>query len=236
MIDLGVNVDHVATLRQARGTDYPSPVEAAKIIQNAGANNITCHLREDRRHIQDQDVYNISKAITIPLNFEMAARQEMFEIAYDIQPHTVTLVPEKREELTTEHGLDISQLDQSAQQSIEKLSKHGCRVSLFIDAHHKSIDACINLGVSEIEIHTGFYADAKDEQSKKLEFEKIASAVDYAHTKGLICHLGHGLNQNNLEVFKSLPIESMQIGHALIADAVFLGLDKVTKQYLKLLK
>ncbi|HMQ10948.1 MAG TPA: pyridoxine 5'-phosphate synthase [Oligoflexia bacterium] len=235
-IDLGVNVDHVATLRQARGTVYPSPVEAAKIIEKAGANNITCHLREDRRHIQDQDVYDLSETLSIPLNFEMAAREEMFKIAQDIKPHTVTIVPEKREELTTEHGLDIKQLDYNALKWIETLKELGCKVSLFIDASATSIDACINYGISEIEIHTGFYADAVNEINKKAEFEKIAGAVDYAHSKGLSCHLGHGLNQKNLGVFRTLPVKSMQIGHALIADAIYVGLEQSTQQYLKLLQ
>lgn len=236
MIDLGVNVDHVATLRQTRGTEYPSPVEAAKIIEKAGASNITCHLREDRRHIQDQDVYDLSEAISIPLNFEMAAREEMFKIAQDIKPHTITIVPEKREELTTEHGLDVKQLDRTALKWIETLKQLGCSVSLFIDANKESIDACIDQGISEIEIHTGFYADADNEKNATIEFEKIAAAIDYAHTRSLVCHLGHGLNQSNLEIFKALPIKSMQIGHALIADAVYFGLDHATKQYLKLLQ
>ncbi|MDO6763145.1 pyridoxine 5'-phosphate synthase [Agarivorans sp. 1_MG-2023] len=228
---LGVNVDHIATLRQARGTTYPDPVLAAGIAEMAGADGITIHLREDRRHIVDRDVVVMSQTVQTRLNLEMAVTDEMVEIACQHKPHFVCLVPEKREELTTEGGLDVVGNLEKITAAVSKLSDAGILVSLFIDADDEQIDASLASGAPFIELHTGHYADAKDEAAQQSELKKIAAAASYAADKGLKVNAGHGLHYHNVLPIAALPeIIELNIGHAIIARAVMVGMTEAVSE------
>lgn len=230
-IYLGVNIDHVATLREARGTTYPSPVEAALICEQAGADSITLHLREDRRHINDADVELMRRSIKTKMNLEMAATDEMISIATNIQPEDCCLVPEKREELTTEGGLDVASQLSRMTDVCQRLAESNIAVSLFIDADHNQIDAAKKCGAPVIEIHTGHYADAKDKQAADLHFEKIKQASTYAHSLGLQVNAGHGLTLENTGKIAALKeLVELNIGHSIVSRAVFVGLAEATRE------
>ena len=222
---LGVNIDHVATVRQARGTDYPDPVEAALLAERAGADSITLHLREDRRHIQDHDLERLKAAMQTHMNLEMAVTDEMLAIASGIQPQDCCLVPEKREELTTEGGLDVAgQLDKVAA-ACGKLSANGIRVSLFIDPDPRQLEAAVAAGTPVVELHTGAYADA-DSAAQDAELHRIIEAAAYGKQIGLTVHAGHGLHYENVKPVAGIPeIVELNIGHAIVARAVFDGFE-----------
>ncbi|MEM9605412.1 MAG: pyridoxine 5'-phosphate synthase [Pseudomonadota bacterium] len=222
-IFLGVNVDHVATLRQARGTRYPCPVHAALVAEQAGADGITMHLREDRRHIQDVDIDRMAELTQTKLNFEMAATEEMVGIALRTEPVDVCLVPERREELTTEGGLDVVRNRNYLTDCCGRLAEAGIRVSLFIDPEPAQIEASAAVGAPVVELHTGAYAEAGTAMADELA--RLTSAARAADELGLIVNAGHGLNRNNVAPIARIPeIHELNIGHALIADAVFTGL------------
>lgn len=222
-LKLGVNVDHVATLRQARGTDYPDPVEAALMAEKAGADSITLHLREDRRHIQDHDLGRLKASMQTHMNLEMAVTEEMLTIAADIQPQDCCLVPEKREELTTEGGLDVAgQLDKVGD-ACERLAANGIRVSLFVDPDTRQLDAAREVGAPVVEIHTGAFAES-DDSTAAIELDRIIDASAYGDSIGLTVHAGHGLHYENVGVIACIPqIVELNIGHAIVARAVFDG-------------
>ena len=222
---LGVNIDHIATLRQARGTNYPDPVHAAAVAEHAGAEGITIHLREDRRHIIDRDVYTLAKTLKTRMNFEMAVTEEMLDIACEIKPAYVCLVPEKREELTTEGGLDVAGQQDKIAAAVTRLSKEGIKVSLFIDADKTQIDAAVTVGAPVIEIHTGCYADAETDAEAAAELNRISTMATYAHGKGLVVNAGHGLHYHNVKPIAAIPeLFELNIGHAIIARAAIVGL------------
>ena len=234
---LGVNIDHVATLRQARGTRYPDPVHAALQVEQAGADSITLHLREDRRHIQDRDVYLLKERMLTRMNLEMAVTDEMVAIARDIRPEDCCLVPEKREELTTEGGLDVIRYEKAITDACTKLADAGVRVSLFIDADVQQIDAAKRTGAPVIEIHTGHYADASDQAERQRLLNEIIIACEHAEDAGLQVNAGHGLNRQNIHDIASLPqLRELNIGHAIIADSVFMGLEKAIVEYKRLMR
>lgn len=231
MIRLGINIDHVATIRNARGEAYPDPVQIAAFCELGGADNITCHLREDRRHIRDRDVYALKDAIKVPLNFEMGATDEMVGIALKLHPHAVTLVPERRQELTTEGGLDVMGLRKSLKPTIEKLQAAGIVVSLFIEGNTAAIRASKELGVEAIEIHTGGFCHALDKATTtRAKYEVVkpfVGAAELAHSLGLQVHVGHGLNYQNAHWLQLIPhVEEANIGHSVIARALFVGMEK----------
>ncbi len=226
LILLGVNIDHIATLRQARGTLYPEPVQAALIAEQAGADGITAHLREDRRHMQDRDMFLLKEMIHTRLNFEMAVTDEMLNIARQVQPFACCLVPEKREELTTEGGLDVAASHDKIQRACLLLAESDIEVSLFIDPEEKQIDAAVSAGAPVIELHTGSYADASSPQQQQQELERIQHAAYYAKSAGLQVNAGHGLTLHNVEDISKIPeMVELNIGHAIIAQAVFSGLE-----------
>lgn len=226
-IYLGVNIDHIATLRNARGTKYPDPVHAAEIAERAGADGITIHLREDRRHIKDRDVRILRETLQTRMNLEMAVTDEMVDIALKTQPEFVCLVPEKREELTTEGGLDVLGQLEKVKAATEKLTEAGIKVSLFIDADREQIDAAKACGAPFIELHTGHYADAETETDQQDELKKIAAAASYASDLGITVNAGHGLTYHNVAAIAALPeIYELNIGHSIIGRAVFDGLEK----------
>ena len=227
---LGVNVDHIATLRQARGTNYPDPVYAASVAEHAGADGITVHLREDRRHIQDRDIYVLKQTLHTRMNFEMAVTDEMVAIACEVQPTFCCLVPEKREELTTEGGLDVaSQLDKVTA-AVTSLTEAGIKVSLFIDADITQIDAAAASKAPYIEIHTGHYAELTSEEEQLIELERLTAGIKYAHSLGLKVNAGHGLNYFNVKPIAAIKeIIELNIGHAIIARAAIDGLDKAVR-------
>ncbi|WP_105254901.1 pyridoxine 5'-phosphate synthase [Pseudoalteromonas sp. T1lg75] len=233
---LGVNVDHIATLRQARGTTYPDPAHAAAVAEHAGADGITIHLREDRRHIQDRDVYVMKDTIQTRMNLEMAVTEEMLAIALEVKPAFVCLVPEKREELTTEGGLDVvGQYDKVAD-AVKRLSDAGIKVSLFIDADEAQIDASVKAGAPYIEIHTGAYADAENDAEQAAELESIRAGVQYAHAQGLVVNAGHGLHYHNVKPIAAMPeIYELNIGHAIIARAAIDGMEKAVRDMKRLM-
>ncbi len=234
---LGVNIDHVATLRQARGTSYPDPVSAALICEQAGAEGITLHLREDRRHIQDADVYRMRKALKTRMNLEIAVTDEMIEIAKNVKPHHICFVPEKREEVTTEGGLDVVGHFEDVRKATQELTAIGCDVSLFIDADFAQIDAAVACGAPTIEIHTGAYADAETPEQQQAELERIVKGAEYAASKGLVVNAGHGLHLENVTPIAQIPqIHELNIGHSIIADAVFIGLAEAVKQMKAVIK
>ena len=221
---LGVNIDHVATVRNARGGESPDPIKAALIAQNAGADGITAHLREDRRHIKDEDIERLMAEIELPLNFEMAATNEMKDIALRLKPNAVCIVPEKRMEITTEGGLDlISQFDR-LKSICHQLNDNGLRISLFIEPDLRQIETALKLEVPVIELHTGTYSELRAD-NKENELKRIQRAVDYANELGIECHAGHGLNYENVGPIASIKkITELNIGHFLIGEAVFIGL------------
>ncbi len=227
---LGVNIDHVATLRQARGTLYPEPVQAALVAEQAGADGITAHLREDRRHIQDRDLFLLKALIHTRLNMEMAVTDAMVDIATQLKPYACCLVPEKREELTTEGGLDVVSSVNRVQWACDKLATAGIEVSLFIDPDEAQIDAAVTAGAPVIELHTGRYAEASDKNAQQEELARLKHAAAYAHSAGLQVNAGHGLNIYNVEAICAIPeIVELNIGHSIIAQAVFSGLAQTVK-------
>jgi len=224
-ISLGVNIDHVATLRQARGTRYPDPVYAALMAEQAGADSITLHLREDRRHIQDRDLRAMKDLLQTRMNLEMAVTEEMLAIASDIRPADCCLVPERREELTTEGGLDVIGQRSKISAACKHLAKQGVRVSLFVDPDIGQLDAARETGAPVVELHTGAYADAADEHQRARELQRVRDAAIHADSSGLIVHAGHGLHYHNVRAVAVIaPIVELNIGHAIIARAVFDGL------------
>lgn len=222
---LGVNIDHIATIRQARGVDYPQVIQAALIAEQSGADGITVHLREDRRHIQDKDVELIQQTISSRLNLEMAVTEEMIAFAKKIKPEYVCLVPEKRQELTTEGGLDVVNNFDKIKAACEQLAKANIKVSLFIDADEKQIQAAQKTTAPFIEIHTGCYANAGDAQSRQQQYDLICQAVKQAKQSGLMVNAGHGLHYHNVAAIAAIKdIYELNIGHAIVARAVFSGL------------
>lgn len=222
---LGVNIDHIATVRNARGTNYPDPVQAAFVSEQAGADGITVHLREDRRHITDRDVRILRQTIQTRMNLEMAVTDEMLGIACELTPHFCCLVPEKRQEVTTEGGLDVAgQIDKMGV-AVERLNQAGILVSLFIDADLRQIDAAVAVGAPYIEIHTGAYAEAASPQAQLAELERIKRAAAYAAGKGLYVNAGHGLTYHNVQPIAAIAeMHELNIGHAIIGRAVISGL------------
>jgi pyridoxine 5-phosphate synthase len=232
-----VNVDHVATVRQARGTSEPDPVTAAALAELAGADGITIHLREDRRHIQDRDLELLRQTVKTRLNLEMAAVDEIVGIALKIRPDAVTLVPEKRKELTTEGGLNVSLLRQTLKKQIDLLKQGGISVSLFIDPDLEQVKASHRVGADAIEIHTGAYCDAADAATRRAELDKIAAAVKAGNKLGLQVHAGHGLNYINVrEVVALGGIREFNIGHSIIARAVLVGLERAVREMATLVR
>lgn len=227
---LGVNIDHVATLRQARGTTYPDPVKAALICEQAGAEGITLHLREDRRHIQDDDVRRMRPVLKTRMNLEIAVTDEMVAFATEIKPHHVCFVPEKRQEVTTEGGLDVVGHFADIKAATQALTAIGCDVSLFIDPDFAQIDAAIACGAPTIELHTGAYADAESGAEQQAELERIVKGAEYAAAQGLVVNAGHGLNLDNVAAIAAIPqIHELNIGHSIIAESVFVGLAQAVK-------
>lgn len=228
---LGVNIDHIATLRQARGTRYPDPVLAAQLAEQAGADGITLHLREDRRHIQERDIELIKQVMHTPMNFEMAVTEFMLDYAEKLRAEHVCLVPERREELTTEGGLDVAGQLEKITAACQRLAAVGSEVSLFIDADFKQIDAAVAAGAPAIELHTGAYAEAKEAEQVAKELKRIQEGTAYALSKGLIVNAGHGLHYHNVQAIAAIPgINELNIGHAIIARAVFTGLTEAIKE------
>ena len=234
---LGVNIDHVATIRNARGGKEPQPIEAAKICESLGVSSITTHLREDRRHIKDEDVELISKNISTPLNLEMAVTDEMLEIALRIKPHSVCLVPEKREEVTTEGGLDVAgQLDKMTEY-VNKLNNAGIIVSMFIDPTKEQVEESHKCGAPFIEMHTGAYANAFGTEKEEAEFQKLKTAAKYAQSLGLKVNAGHGLDYNNvIRMHEIEGLYELNIGHSIISRAIFTGLSQSIKYMKELIK
>jgi pyridoxine 5-phosphate synthase len=224
-IRLGVNIDHIATLRQARGTVYPCPVEGALVAEAAGADGITLHLREDRRHIQDADVWALKAALRVPMNLEMAVTDDMLSFACAVQPENCCLVPERREELTTEGGLDIVANRHRMATAVQRLGDAGMRVSLFIDPDLAQIDAAIACQAPVIELHTGHYANAVDADSQQRALKRLDNAAAYAAARGLVVNAGHGLHYDNTPAIAAIAVmHELNIGHSLIAASVFSGL------------
>jgi pyridoxine 5-phosphate synthase len=235
VIELGVNIDHVATLRQVRGTTYPDPLRAALLAERAGADAITLHLREDRRHIQDRDVEVLRAQLTTRMNLESAVTPEMLQIALGIRPHDVCLVPERRLELTTEGGLDAVGQFERVRDACALLAGSGIRVSLFIDADTAQIDAAKAAGAPVIELHTGHYADTAGEE-QQAEFRRICDAVEYGNRIGLKVNAGHGLNYDNVVPVAAVPgVAELNIGHAIVAQAIFVGWEAAVRQMKRLM-
>ncbi|KMT64284.1 pyridoxine 5'-phosphate synthase [Catenovulum maritimum] len=233
---LGVNIDHIATIRQARGTSYPDPVHSAAVAEHAGAAGITVHLREDRRHIQDRDVDILAQTVQTRLNLEMAVTEEMLKIAERIKPEFCCLVPEKREELTTEGGLDVAGQIDKVTAAVARLTAIGTQTSLFIDADKQQIDAAKLTGAPYIEIHTGGYADAETEAEQMAELKRISESAAYADSIGIKVNAGHGLNYHNVKPIAAIPqMIELNIGHAIIARAAIDGLEKATRDMLQLM-
>lgn len=228
LLRLGVNIDHVATVRNARGGAVPDPVRAAKLAEEAGADGITAHLREDRRHIGDEDIERLIEALSVPLNFEMAATPEMQQIALRHKPHAVCIVPEKREERTTEGGLDVAREENHLAHYIAPLREAGCRVSIFIAADRNQIEAAARIGAQVIELHTGAYCDAHAEgdfAARDHELKRLREMSSFAHGLGLEVHAGHGLTYDTVKPVAAFPeVMELNIGHFLIGEAIFLGL------------
>lgn len=228
---LGINIDHIATLRQARGTRYPDPVQAAALAEEAGADGITVHLREDRRHIQDRDIEVLAETLQTRMNLEMAVIEEMLQLAERIRPAHVCLVPEKREELTTEGGLDVVGQEASIRAACERLANVGCEVSLFIDPDPMQIDAAVRCGAPVVELHTGNYADAETLVERNEELERLKVASRHAWQQGLVVNAGHGLHYHNMEPVAEIPeINELNIGHGIIARAVMVGLKEAVRE------
>ncbi|OUS21053.1 pyridoxine 5'-phosphate synthase [Rhodobacterales bacterium 59_46_T64] len=237
---LGVNIDHVATVRNARGGLYPDPLRAAKLAEAAGADGITAHLREDRRHISDADIEALAENLSVPLNFEMAATSEMQAIALRHKPHAVCLVPEKREERTTEGGLEVAREENQLAHFIAPLREAGCRVSIFIAADAPQIEAAARIGAQVIELHTGAYCDAHAEgrfTARDAELARLTEMARYADSLGLEVHAGHGLTFETVAPIAALPeVIELNIGHFIIAEAIFMGLDPVIAKMRRLME
>ncbi|MFP1744347.1 pyridoxine 5'-phosphate synthase [Lonsdalea quercina] len=234
---LGVNIDHIATLRNARGTAYPDPVQAAFIAEQAGADGITVHLREDRRHITDRDVRLLRQTIQTRMNLEMAVTDEMVALACELQPHFCCLVPEKRQEVTTEGGLDVAGQQEKMQDAVKKLKAAGINVSLFIDPDRAQIDAAVACAAPYIELHTGAYADADGDEARQYEFERIRDAATYAAAKGIRVNAGHGLTYHNVQPIAALPeMHELNIGHSIIGRAVMSGLPAAVAEMKSLMR
>ncbi|RMD78086.1 MAG: pyridoxine 5'-phosphate synthase [Gammaproteobacteria bacterium] len=233
---LGVNIDHVATLRQARGTLYPEPLQAALEAEQAGADAVTVHLREDRRHIQDRDVELLRRCLQTRLNLEMAVTEEMLAVAERIRPEDCCLVPERREELTTEGGLDVAGQRGRLREACARLAEAGVRVSLFIDADPRQVEAAAEVGAPVVELHTGHYADARARDARRLELERLARAAELAQAAGLRVHAGHGLHYHNVQPVAALPpVRELNIGHAIVARALFTGLAAAVREMKRLM-
>ncbi|NOC85717.1 pyridoxine 5'-phosphate synthase [Ruegeria sp. HKCCD6428] len=236
---LGVNIDHVATVRNARGGDYPDPLRAAKLAEEAGADGITAHLREDRRHISDADIDGLIEVLSVPLNFEMAATPEMQKIALRHKPHAVCIVPEKREERTTEGGLEVAREENKLAHFIAPLREAGCRVSIFIAADQRQIEAAHRIGAEVIELHTGAYCDAHAEgrmEDAERELESLRQMSTFAHSLGLEVHAGHGLTYDTVKPVAAFPeVKELNIGHFLIGEAIFLGLTPAIQEMRRLM-
>ncbi|QFT57826.1 Pyridoxine 5'-phosphate synthase [Sulfitobacter sp. THAF37] len=236
---LGVNIDHVATVRNARGGQYPDPLRAAKIAEEAGADGITAHLREDRRHISDADIEGLMDVLTVPLNFEMAATDEMQKIALRHRPHAVCIVPEKREERTTEGGLEVAREENRLAHFIAPFREAGCRVSIFIAADKRQIEAAHRIGAEVIELHTGAYCDAYAEgrfDTAQAELRGLEEMSRFAHELGLEVHAGHGLTYDTVSAVAAFPeVRELNIGHFLIGEAIFLGLEPAIAEMRRLM-
>ena len=236
---LGVNIDHVATVRNARGGAYPDPLRAAKIAESAGADGITAHLREDRRHISDADIEGLMGALDLPLNFEMAATDEMQAIALRHKPHAVCIVPERREERTTEGGLEVAREENRLAHFIAPLREAGCRVSIFIAADERQIEAAHRIGAQVIELHTGAYCDAHQEgriEDRDRELEALGKMSGFASSLGLEVHAGHGLTYDTVKPVAAFPeVMELNIGHFLIGEAIFLGLEPAIREMRRLM-
>ncbi|WP_428926675.1 pyridoxine 5'-phosphate synthase [Marinibacterium sp. SX1] len=236
---LGVNIDHVATVRNARGGAYPDPLRAARIAEAAGADGITAHLREDRRHISDADIDGLMDTLTVPLNFEMAATAEMQAIALRHKPHAVCIVPERREERTTEGGLEVAREENRLAHFIAPLREAGCRVSIFIAADRRQIEAAHRIGAQVIELHTGAYCDAHAEgrfDDRDRELASLREMSAFAHSLGLEVHAGHGLTYETVQPVAAFPeVMELNIGHFLIGEAIFLGLDPAIREMRRLM-
>ena len=236
---LGVNIDHVATVRNARGGAYPDPLRAAKLAEDAGADGITAHLREDRRHISDADIDGLMEVLSVPLNFEMAATDEMQKIALRHKPHAVCIVPEKREERTTEGGLDVAREENKLAHFIAPLRDAGCRVSIFIAADERQIEAANRIGAEVIELHTGAYCDAHAEgrfDERDAELELLRRMSGFGHSLGLEVHAGHGLTYDTVKPVAAFPeVRELNIGHFLIGEAIFRGLTPAIEEMRRLM-
>ncbi len=236
MLRLGVNVDHVATLREARGVSYPDPLEAAQRCVAAGACGITIHLREDRRHIKDADVHLMRRELDVPLNLEMACVSEIVDIALDVCPAEVCLVPEKREELTTEGGLDVIAFEDAVSEVVGRFRERGITVSLFIDPDRDQLDASIRTGAEFVELHTGTFCNAVGDAAR-IELDRLADASRYGAGLGLKINAGHGINMENIESILEIPhMHTLNIGHSIIARAVIEGIDAAVKEMLDVME
>jgi pyridoxine 5-phosphate synthase len=234
---LGVNVDHIATLRQARGGNVPDPIIAAQVCEQAGCQSIVCHLREDRRHINDTDLCNLRKIVKTKLNLEMSCAKEIVGIALNTKPQQATLVPERRKEITTEGGLDVLLHEKVISRVVKRLNSIGISVSLFIDPEQPQIEVAKKIGVQSIELHTGKYANASNVTERNLQLQKLKQSARFARSLGLNVFAGHGLNYENVkEIVKIKDIEELNIGHAIVAHAVFFGLENAVKKMLALIK
>ncbi len=234
---LGVNVDHFATLRQARGTSYPDPVQAALMCQEAGADSIVAHLREDRRHIQDRDVFGIKAALGIMFNLEMSIAKPIVDIAVGLKPDQATLVPERRQELTTEGGLNAASGGKRLKSAVSRLVSYGIAVSLFIEPDFEQIKASIDIGVGIIELHTGMYAEAKTKRERVRELRRIVRASEFAVKSGLIVNAGHGLHYENVGDIAAIEeINELNIGHSIVSYAAFYGIKKAVKDMKKAIR
>ncbi len=237
-MQLLVNVDHVATLRNARGEGYPNPIKAAEVCERSGAAGIVFHLRKDRRHIRDEDVYGLKKSVQGTLDFEMAATREMLNMCVEIEPDLITLVPESRQELTTEGGLNMPAVfDDFEGRVFPQVRKTDIAISLFIDPNPEDVELAHKLGADAIELHTGTYANARSEPSRDAELERLKTAAEQAHESGMLVNAGHGLNLENLEAFvTSVPhLHDVSIGHALVSKALFEGLENTVRAFLKIM-
>lgn len=234
-LHLGVNIDHVATLRQARGTDYPDPVAAALFAEKSGADSITLHLREDRRHIQDRDLPALQQAMATRMNLEMAVTEEMLKIAGDLRPADCCLVPERRAELTTEGGLDVAGQQRKIADACRRLADRGIRVSLFVDPDERQLDAAVAAGAPVVEIHTGAYADAADDHREQA-LERVIAAARYARGQGLIVHAGHGLHYGNVQAIAAIrDIVELNIGHSIVARSIVTGIGAAVAEMKRLM-
>ena len=232
-VRLYINIDHVATVRQARRTDEPDPVRAAVLAELGGAHGITVHVREDRRHVQDRDVRLLRETIRTGLNFELAAAGDVLELAEEIAPTAVTLVPEKREEVTTEGGLDLrsAEVRASLSDALRRMEANGARTSLFVDPDEEMLEFATSLDPHAVELHTGEFANAKGDEAKQAELDRLARAAAYAHSAGLALHAGHGLTYENVTPVAALAhVEELNIGHSIVARAVFVGLERAVRE------